>query len=769
MKPGDEDDMGPTEGHKFYHNSIEHMVNERKAKQGATQLGDAAWDDDFDDVEDSFMSVDSLAEPHLLQPVERLSFEMWVSSPVDPDRALHHYTSLNSEKLAAMPLEDLQGWRLSFPHLQALVDRRKRLAACDLLLLNTSFKLMQEFPPRHSKLGIGLELKFSDSLAWPPRGEGTDFKKWTCTTYLYRDGVLISDPSREECQVSENWKVRPFFQSKWWASTFTSITEARKVAEDTKKPEVITQADEASCSFFRGLSIMQDISLISSADGWDTRQERRSRRAILLWKFSQAPGGSSGIATWQNLIAPPDRVFMNSPPPSGDMDLPPLSMDSIVSPGVVSFSGANGHFLSHDSTSYDDYSDIHMDPELGRDGFMSLKPEQIHDFSHLSSSFDLPNIQAYAGLDPSLHDTFNLHESLQETSNEHHTTANENIFESTRHVDEAAPTDCHDAIFDTSHGMGHSYELEFPSLSSFVRTTHQALQEQLSATTPKQGSGSASHSPRIKIEQSPKLSEAGTARTISQEFEEGQRILQALSAPDRPKLAQADVGESQWTPGAEQDEEALRSALLAASAMGDVGSPAQSLETPRARSRSGSVANEQQRDMHGEPHWVSPIPLRPTLHSFHSFPGVRNTDQSHHHQFSFGAGAHHSKHQADGLSLSHFDFAAQSHLHGFTDYQLSAISAPDDFLHASGSRFGEAVGRSTDDSEAVDGVEFVRAHSEPDPSLAAAIESFSGDATHVPGSFDLLEDCPAPESFHAGSLGSSFVEVAMELHEEGPC
>ncbi|OQU98722.1 TEA/ATT domain-containing protein [Cladophialophora immunda] len=417
IKPGDDDDTSPSEGHKFYHNSIEHMVNEQKARSKARLHSDGIWEDELEGHQDPFVNGTLAGDLAVVPRVERLNFEMWVSSPVDHETALHSYTGLKPTKLMPFPLEELGGWRLSFPHLKSLVDHGKRLDNCDLILLNASFKLMDDFPPRHSKLGICFELKYPDPT-WKSPQQDAKLNRWSCVTYMYREGVLITEPTREECQTQDHWKVRPFFQSKWWASTFTSLTESRKVAEDSKDHEAIELANEQSRSFFRGLSIMQEIYIVhpstESDFGDGAKRESRKRTAILLWQFSQATADSVGATTWQNLIPPPDRLATNSPFPHGvEMSLPPLSMDSIVdcSPGVGSFE-SNSHFQPEHGMSYDLYPDA-MDEELCQDGFMALKHDPIHDFGHLQSSFDVGSNHEFTSLEPSIHDTFGLpHASL---------------------------------------------------------------------------------------------------------------------------------------------------------------------------------------------------------------------------------------------------------------------------------------------------------------------------------------------------------------------
>ena len=734
IKPSDDDDTNTVEGHKFYHNSVAHMVSQKQARDRLRHHGNSAWHEDLDETDDSFLSAASASDLELSHPVERLSFEMWVSAPTDQERALHYYAGLKSEKLASTPLEDLAGWRLSFPHLEKLVNRGMRLNNCDLILLDTSLKLMQEFPPRHSKLGVGLELKFPKALCTPDSGQGAVLRDWICTTYMYREGVLVSEPAREECQVSEHWKVRPFFQSKWWASTFTSLTEARKVAEDSKDPEAIELANEQSRKFFQGLTIMQEISAHQYVDGWP--RDKRTRMAILLWKFSQAPADSAGAATWQNLIAPPERLTTNSPPPSGtDMDLPHLSMDSIVSPGIHSFNN-NNQFVSQNNMQYSMYPDG-LDEELCHDEFMGLKPDQIHDFGHLQPSFNVSSPQGYAGVDPSLHDTFNLtHGSLSGTVDDHQTVKG-NLFE-LPHTQTNTRSGIHGQVLDDDRNPRH--QSQDRPLSRFDVTTHQVLQEQLNANeaTP---DASAPQSPITKSEPSPALPDTLHGRTWSQQLAEDEIMLQILAAQQQQRHAELQPGQP-WAPAIDKHEEALRNALLAASAMSDLGRTSHLSQTPRPQHSFSNATDEQHR--HDEPHWMSPMPFRPILQSYHTFPAVKNDE--HFHRLSFGV-----EHHEDGLSLSqplpHLDG------HRFIDHQLSAVSAPADFLHASCESHDEVTRG------------LPRAHNEPDPNLPGAPELYDGAqrgsmTDRISSSFQTHSlSSIAPEDLH---LGGSFVEVSME-------
>lgn len=77
---------------------------------------------------------------------------MWVSAPQQAnriDKALHVYTRLQGEQhrpvALPMPLENLPGWRTSFPYLSSLVDDPTSSFDCDIILLEVNLQLMTDF------------------------------------------------------------------------------------------------------------------------------------------------------------------------------------------------------------------------------------------------------------------------------------------------------------------------------------------------------------------------------------------------------------------------------------------------------------------------------------------------------------------------------------------------------------------------------------------------------------------------------------------------
>lgn len=264
--------------------------------------------------------------------IHGFSFDMWVSSPQQTsrvDRALHVYTRLQGDQhhLAAppMPLESLVGWRSAFPHLASVVDDINGPLDCDIILLEANLELMTDFPPSGSRLGIQLELDFSHPTAGDIFMVG-QMENWTCDTHIYEGGQAMLE-TYHELQKSSSAKVKPLFESAWWAKLFTQLTQEKRMAEDSGQHHA---ADEHTRQFFRSLSAVQELRAAPSGSRPMPQYsgDHSKRMAILLWKFRQTRPGEVGTTTWRRLIPPPDRATTNSP--RSPVDLPPLPLDSTM-------------------------------------------------------------------------------------------------------------------------------------------------------------------------------------------------------------------------------------------------------------------------------------------------------------------------------------------------------------------------------------------------------------------------------------------------------
>lgn len=306
-----------------------------------------------------------------IKNIHGFSFDMWVSAPQGAnriDKALHTYTRLQGDlhhpNAPPMPLENVPGWRSSFPHLSSLIDELNGPLECDIIMLEVNLQLMTDFPPSGSRLGIQLDLDFGH----PTAGDVlmvSQMENWTCSTRLYDDGHEIRE-TYHELQKPHSTKVKPLFESSWWAKIFTERTQDKRIAEDSGHPEAIHATDERTRRYFRSLSAVQEVRAVPPSSRRLSNQfqghgDESERMAILVWKFRQTRPGEVGTTTWRRLIPPPDRISTNSPHPNSGVDLPPLSLDSILlkpSQGVYQ-TQQNHDLLAHQGQSQSQWPMYH--------------------------------------------------------------------------------------------------------------------------------------------------------------------------------------------------------------------------------------------------------------------------------------------------------------------------------------------------------------------------------------------------------------------------
>ncbi|KAJ5893378.1 hypothetical protein N7495_005069 [Penicillium taxi] len=272
--------------------------------------------------------------------IHGFSFDMWVSTPQQAnriDKALHAYTRLQGDlrqPAPSMPLENVSGWRSSFPYLSSLIDDMNSPPDCDIIMLEVNLELMADFPPPGSRLGIQLDLDFGHPTAGDVHMVN-QMDKWTCSTRIYEEGRELRE-TYHDLPNPQSTKIKPLFESQWWARLFTELTQDKRIAEDSGQTDSVHATDERTRHFFRSLSAVQELRATPPSSRRLSNQfqphhgEESERMAILVWKFRQTRPGEVGTTTWRRLIPPPDRTTTNSPRPNSGVDLPPLSLDSIL-------------------------------------------------------------------------------------------------------------------------------------------------------------------------------------------------------------------------------------------------------------------------------------------------------------------------------------------------------------------------------------------------------------------------------------------------------
>lgn len=308
-KDGDEDESG----HNYYFDSIADMVRLQRQianiKPGEAS-GLPSW-------------TDGTCSRHELISMK---FDMWVALPENVTRALHTYSQLNYNHALreVTALEDLHDWRNHYPGLESIV--MDETGDCDIVLLRTSFSLMNTFPPHSSKLGLVVELDFRHV-----NGENfkalSQFSAWKCVNSMFQAGYLFRKTEHKSCKVPEIGVVKPFFEADWWAGQFTRLTDKRKSAEEQGDENAVLAADDFSRNFLQTLTMMQEIFAMTPnrEDGYEPPPKRM---AVLLWTFSQAQPGHRGITTWQKLITPPNRNTVTTPEPADNVHVFDRAVDS---------------------------------------------------------------------------------------------------------------------------------------------------------------------------------------------------------------------------------------------------------------------------------------------------------------------------------------------------------------------------------------------------------------------------------------------------------
>ncbi|CAG8026480.1 hypothetical protein PENNAL_c0113G06788 [Penicillium nalgiovense] len=272
--------------------------------------------------------------------IHGFSFDMWVSAPQQAnriDKALHAYTRLQGDlhhPVPPMPLENVSGWRSSFPQLASMVDDINNPLDCDIILLEVNLELMTDFPPAGSRLGIQLDLDYGHPTAGDVLGV-RQMDNWTCSTHIYEDSQKLLE-TYHDLPKTQSTKVKPLFESSWWAKLFTHLTQEKRIAEDSGNPQAARDADDHTRHFFRSLSAVQELRATPPSSRRLSNQyqghhgDESKRMAVLAWKFRQTRPGEVGTTTWRRLIPAPDRTTTNSPRPVSGVDRPPLSLDSIL-------------------------------------------------------------------------------------------------------------------------------------------------------------------------------------------------------------------------------------------------------------------------------------------------------------------------------------------------------------------------------------------------------------------------------------------------------
>lgn len=240
--------------------------------------------------------------------IRRIDFEMYILGP--ELEKLHVYTSLQSENGSASKiLDDIPDWRLRFP--QIVSDYNRGLPHEEIIMFDTSFKLMNTYPPikmmdcqppLRSKLGVDFEVVVD---------QGSEYTNWECQSNFYEKGVLkesLRTSTTSESLLSGEAKVVVLHPSQWWVGLFTDIIKERLKKEQEGDVDAMQQdAERARCQI-QDITAVQEIWAAPKADG-----AQNQRMAIFLWNFRQCQDHEAPLTTWRRVIAPAAKLEPYSP------------------------------------------------------------------------------------------------------------------------------------------------------------------------------------------------------------------------------------------------------------------------------------------------------------------------------------------------------------------------------------------------------------------------------------------------------------------------
>ncbi|KAI9782392.1 MAG: hypothetical protein M1835_004046 [Candelina submexicana] len=312
--------------------------------------------------------------------VLELDFKMWVEprlaiSMTQPQR--HVYTELgHRNRCSHAALDDIGDWRSNFPKLASLEHRRD--IDCEIILLETSFNFVSDYPPQNSTLGVQFQVGLSGQYTC---------NDWVCDTNIYTEGGQIGASSRscpikkitkqkpalpeeESADEDHSITVTPQFHSAFWSELFTKLMHKRASYDQTGDIDGLRRQAALTRKSIRGISAMQELYAVSSKSN-STPQ----RVAIFLWKFRQADPDEPGTTTWRNLIPPPSQILTNS-------SFSPELHSSLSLPGPLQESA-----IENDVNYVDSFSDSQLDMLDNPSTTVSEVPALIEGMEYPASSF----------------------------------------------------------------------------------------------------------------------------------------------------------------------------------------------------------------------------------------------------------------------------------------------------------------------------------------------------------------------------------------------
>lgn len=249
-----------------------------------------------------------LGYPHEPQKptIQRIQLEMNIHVPIlsghKPRYEIcHNYTRIQSET-GARPttLEEVRGLISKFTEFNP--DEPDQLD-CEFVLLDATFDITDQRPPKNSRLGIDFNLFISSS---------TRYTNWRYETRFYEKGISKKQHSAgldDSGSYGTEIRLNIPLESSWWVDVFSKISDRRCEKLASSNQQEIQQEEKNARRYLRELTVTQQISATN------TSNQKSRRFAVLLWSFGQTRQGEAAVTTWRRIYQPsksPDVNFLQS-------------------------------------------------------------------------------------------------------------------------------------------------------------------------------------------------------------------------------------------------------------------------------------------------------------------------------------------------------------------------------------------------------------------------------------------------------------------------
>ena len=242
--------------------------------------------------------------------IQRIQLEMNVHVPIlsghEPGhepryKICHNYTRIQSET-GARPttLEEVRGLISKF--IEFNPDEPDQLD-CEFVLLDATFDMTDQRPPKNSRLGIDFNLFMNSS---------TRHTNWRYETRFYEKGIFKkqhSDGLDGSGSYGTEIRLNVPLESSWWVDVFSKISDRRCEKLASSNQQEILQEEKNARRYLHELTVTQQISAT------DASNQKSRRFAVLLWNFGQTRQGEAAVTTWRRIYQSsksPDVNFLQS-------------------------------------------------------------------------------------------------------------------------------------------------------------------------------------------------------------------------------------------------------------------------------------------------------------------------------------------------------------------------------------------------------------------------------------------------------------------------